>query len=844
MRQYARFKTQHPDCVLFFRMGDFYEMFYEDAVLAHGALGITLTQRTKGVPMAGVPYHAVESYLRRMIDAGYRVAVCDQIQDAAEARGVVDRAVTRVLTPGTLVDEALLDEGRTNRVAAIDLLGGEPAAAVMAVVELSTGTFELFDLPATRVVDEVVRIGPSELLYAEPADGNVPPLIEQIRNTLACSLTARPPWSFRHAEGRACLQEHFGVATLGGFGISDDDPALSAGGAVLRYLRETQAPNDDTRRRRLDHLRPPRRQAMDRFVTLDATTLYNLEIERTMRTGAVAGSVLSIFGRCRTSMGKRQLREWLCFPLRDLEAIETRQRAVAAIIEDRRLADTLGAQVAAVQDVARIAGRVSMGRATPRDIVALGVSVARAPDIDGLLDGRPAFADAVQRLRVVAEPLATLAASIGRQCVEDPPSHLREGGLFRAGVDADLDEAMGLQRNAHEWLAEYQQRLVRETAINSLKVGYNKVFGYYIEITHAHTDKVPDAFSRKQTLKNAERYITPELKTYEDDVTTARARAIERERILFETLCGEVASESNGLAAYADVIAELDVLLCFAEVANRHGYCRPTLVPEPRLDIRQGRHPVLDESLGERFVPNDCLMGPHEHSGQLKQDAATLALITGPNMAGKSTYIRQVALITLLAHTGSFVPAESATVGLTDRIFTRVGAADELHAGRSTFMVEMTETANILHHATDRSVVILDEIGRGTSTLDGLSLAWAIAETLTARRCRTLFATHYHELTSLADEHDNICNLHVSVREWGDEIIFLYRILPGRTDRSYGLHVARLAGVPAATIERAAQLLETLAVHTGEAVQPTSRPQQMSLFTEYLEHPAVEEPGS
>ena len=835
MRQYARFKAQHPDCVLFFRMGDFYEMFYEDAVLAHRALGITLTQRTKGVPMAGVPYHSVEPYLRRMIDAGYRVAVCEQIQDASEARGVVDRAVTRVLTPGTLIDEALLDEGRTNRIVAIDLLTGDPPAAVLASVELSTGTFELVDLPAASVVDEVVRIGPSELLYAEPADGVVPPVIEQIRTVLGCSLTARPPWSFRQAEGRACLQEHFGVVTLGGFGIADDDPALSAGGAVLRYLRETQAPGDDAQQR-LGHLRPPRRQSMDRFVTLDATTLSNLEIERTIRTGAVDGSLLSIFGRCRTSMGKRQLREWLCFPLRHLEAIETRQRAVAAIIEDRSLADTLGTQVAAVQDVARIVGRVSMRRATPRDIVALGVSVARAPDIDGLLDGRPAFTDALRRLRAIIEPLAELGASIARQCVQDPPAHLREGGLFREGVDAELDEAMALQRNAHGWLAEYQQGLVSDTGINSLKVGYNKVFGYYIEVKHAHVAKVPDAFSRKQTLKNAERYITPELKKYEDDVTSAQSRAIERERFLFEALCGLVASESTALAAYADIVAELDVLLCFAEVARRHGYCRPTLVPEPRLDIRQGRHPVLDGSLAEQFVPNDCIMG-----SQGEDDAATLALITGPNMAGKSTYIRQVALITLLAHTGSFVPAESATIGLTDRIFTRVGAADELHAGRSTFMVEMTETANILHHATDRSVVILDEIGRGTSTLDGLALAWAITETLAARRCRTLFATHYHELTSLALEHDNIRNLHVSVREWGEQIIFLYRILPGRTNRSYGIHVARLAGVPAATVERASELLETLAVHTGESAPPASRPRQMSLFTEYLEHPAVEE---
>ncbi len=839
MRQYARFKQQHPDCVLFFRMGDFYEMFHDDAVLAHRALGITLTQRTKGVPMAGVPYHAVESYLRRMIDAGYRVAVCDQIQDAAEARGVVDRAVTRVLTPGTLVDEALLDEGRSNRVAAIDLIGGDPPAAVLGVIELSTGTFDLVDVPPDSVLDEVVRIGPTELLYAEGPDGDVPAAIESIRLALGCALTPRPPWTFRISEARECLQEHFGVTTLAGFGIADDDPAVVVAGGLVRYLRETQAPGEDARQR-LGHLRPPRRRSVDGFVTLDAATLHNLEIEKTIRSGSTAGSVLSIFGRCRTSMGKRCLREWLCFPLRDLAAIEARQAVVAVLVDDRALADDLGSRIAAVQDVARIVGRVSLGRATPRDVVALGASARQAPDLDDLIGGRPAFAPIRRRLESILEPLAALAASIGRQCVDEPPAHLREGGLFRDGVDAELDEALALQRDAHGWLAEYQKDLIDETGIKTLKVGYNKVFGYYIEISHAHADKAPPSFTRKQTLKNAERYITPELKIHEDRVTTARARAIERERALFESLCGAVAKHTTALAEYGDIVAELDVLLCFAEVARRRGYCRPTMVTEPCLDIRQGRHPVLDESLGERFVPNDCLLGV---VGDTKDGArATLALITGPNMAGKSTYIRQVALITLLAHTGRFVPAESATIGLTDRIFTRVGAADELHAGRSTFMVEMTETANILHHATDRSVVILDEIGRGTSTLDGLSLAWAIAEALATRGCRTLFATHYHELTSLAEDHDTIRNLHVSVREWGQQIIFLYRILPGRTDRSYGIHVAKIAGLPGATVDRAAELLETLSVHTQESVRHSrGEVRQMSLFTEYVQHPVVEQ---
>ncbi|MHC4768636.1 MAG: DNA mismatch repair protein MutS, partial [Planctomycetota bacterium] len=742
MRQYARFKAMYPECVLFFRMGDFYEMFHEDAVLAHKALGITLTQRTKGVPMAGVPYHAVEGYLRRMIDAGYRVAVCDQVQDPREATGVVERAVTRVLTPGTLVDEALLDEGRTNHVAAIELPGrGRPSAAALSVIELSTGSFWLLDVPVGRIADEVVRIGPAELLYPESGDGGVPPIIESIRAAAGCALTARPPWTFRLREAGEALREHFGVATLSGFGLDDDDPALGAAGAVLRYLQETQTPNDDGASSRLQHLRPPRRRADDASVTIDAATLHNLEIERTMRSGTTADSLLSIFGRCRTGMGKRQLRQWLCFPLRDLAAIRVRQRMVSELVDDSRLVESLAETVSAVQDVARIAGRVSMRRATPRDLVALGTSAGQLPAVADLLEDRPAFAEPRDRLTGLAGALGPLADTIATRCVDTPPAHLREGGLFRDGVDADLDAARTLQRDANGWLAAYQKQLTDETGINSLKVGYNKVFGYYIEITHAHVDKVPAAFTRKQTLKNAERYITPQLKTFEDKVTTAAAAAVEREKDLFEELCRTAAAEAPALSEYGDVVGDLDVLACFAQVARRGGYACPRMVDAPALDIRQGRHAVLDRTLGERFVPNDCRLGARldaedaDAAPEATGQDSTLVLITGPNMAGKSTYIRQVALIVLLAHAGSFVPAEAATIGLTDRIFTRIGASDELHAGRSTFMVEMTETANILHHATDRSLVILDEIGRGTSTLDGLSLAWAITEALADRGC-------------------------------------------------------------------------------------------------------------
>ncbi|MCA9286618.1 MAG: DNA mismatch repair protein MutS [Phycisphaerales bacterium] len=846
MRQYARFKKAHPDCVLFFRMGDFYEMFDEDAVTAHRALGITLTERTKGVPMAGVPYHAVEGYLRRMIEQGHRVAVCEQVEDASQAKGVVERAVTRVVTPGTLVDETLLDEGRANQIAAI-VLEGPPEAlgGGVALVELSTGAFTLHRIAAGTLLDELERLQPNELLYADDGHGP-PPALEAFQAAGTGALTPVPPWMFRPRDAVECLRAHFGVATLEGFGLSGDDALAVPAGALLLHLRQMQSADDDAAAR-LRHVRPPRVVADSAFLAIDATSLRSLEIERTMRSGGTDGSLLATLQRCRTPMGKRLVRQWLCFPLRDRSAIERRQRAVAALVDDAALLEMLQSRLAGVQDVARIAARVAMDRATPRDIVAMGRSVAEVGGLATLFDGRPAFEGTHRRLVALAETLAPLAAHIGRLCVDSPPPHLREGGLFRDGIDAELDEARGLQRDGGAWLTSYQQSLVERTGIPSLKVGYNRVFGYYIEVTNAHAAKVPADFVRRQTLRGAERYITADLKAYEDKAASAEARALQRERDLFAALCVETGAAGPAAAEFAELVAALDVLACFADTAVRNGYCRPEIVEEPTLDIAEGRHPVLDRTLGRSFVPNDCrLRSPARSEDDSAACAASLALITGPNMAGKSTFIRQVALVALLAHTGSFVPASRAVVGLADRIFTRIGASDELHAGQSTFMVEMTETANILHHATERSIVILDEIGRGTSTLDGLSLAWAVAETLAARRCRTLFATHYHELTGLAERLPEVANLHVAVREWGDEIVFLHRILPGRTDRSYGIHVARLAGMPAPTVARAEQLLATLEVQTEPARLPRpddqrgpSPGEQLGLFVEYLEHPVV-----
>lgn len=851
MRQFFGFKKQHPDCVLFFRMGDFYEMFYDDAILANKVLGVTLTQRTKGQPMAGVPYHAVEGYLRRMIQAGYRVAVCDQVEDAKEAKGLVKRDVTRLITPGTLTDEALLEEGKENPLACV--MFHDEDRVSLAWAELSTGSFAMANLKLQEAGDELARIAPRELLYVQTSDDLPPSRMKALGAALGCPIVARPAWQFRQREAVTTLHKQYQIASLAGFGLSDDEPALGAASGIIHYLLETQKTGPDGR---MAHLRAPHLFERTNHLVIDQTSLRSLEVERTLRTGQTDGSLLGVMTGCVTSMGKRLMRNWLCYPLCSRVAIEARQKSVAALVNDSRFLDELRTQLGNVQDVQRIAGRIAVGRALPRDLVALGISAAQSMALAHLLQGQTSMSGPAEAMAAVAGPLQELAAAITTACVDSPPNHMREGGLIRDGHDASLDEYRLLQRDSNAWLAQYQQTLIEETGITSLKVGYNKVFGFYIEISAAKSELAPDAWSRKQTLKNAERYITPQLKEYEGKVLSADARAVAREQALFEQLCKLTQQHLLRLNDFAQAVAELDVLACFARLAVRRRYVQPVMVDEPVLEITAGRHPVLDEMLGDQFVPNDANLtnaaGPSA-TGQ------SLGLITGPNMAGKSTYIRQAALITLLAHTGSFVPAQSATIGLCDRIFTRIGASDELHAGASTFMVEMTETANICHHATPHSLVILDEIGRGTSTLDGLSLAWAIAEHLALRQCRTFFATHYHELTALAESYPNVMNLNVTVREWNDQIVFLHRIVPGATDRSYGIHVAKIAGLPPAVVTRANELLGLLSVsHAGapgsvtpevDTDEPTTRKahsprkptSQMSLFTEYLEHPAMTE---
>lgn len=888
MQQYYRFKKRHPDCILLFRIGDFYEMFDDDAVTASKAIGLTLTQRTEGVPMAGLPFHQLESYLRKFISRGFRVAVCDQLIDSSQVKGVIPRGVTRVITPGTLVDESLLENDAVNRLCAINFTeSGDESGACLAVVEASTGSFTLLECSHATIVDELARRAVKEVLYADTANGKAPPRVKRILDSLGLAGTPRPAWQFRHEEARDCLRDHYKVATLAGFGMQDDDPTIAAAGAILKYLIETQAPANEAidslsasspspvPRATLAHLRPPSRDDNLRCCVIDAVSLRSLEIERTIRPAAPGGSagdgsLVGIFlntptgSVVRTPMGKRLLREWLCRPLCEEAAIEARLNIVSTFVEDQRLGREVGESLSHVQDIARIAGRLGLARASPRDLVGLAVSLRACERTSSLIANTPSLDVLRSTLETHARVLIPLTDAILTRCVDDPPAHLREGGLFRDGVDPSLDAARLMQRDAGSWLAEYQNRLISQHGLPGLKVGFNRVFGYYIELPAAQARNAPPELIRSQTLRNAERFTTTELRTFEGQVTTAEARAIEREKELFGDLCSQAAAIIPAISACSEAIAELDVLLGFAEKAIRRGWRRPRITHASTIRIDSGRHPVLDELLDGGFVPNDLLLGATAMSSTDTSSIAagpTLALITGPNMAGKSTFIRQTALIAILAHAGSFVPADHAEIGMIDRVFTRIGADDALHAGQSTFMVEMIETANILNHVTGKSLVVLDEIGRGTSTLDGLSLAWAIAEFLSGdeKRAgpRTLFATHYHELTSLEERSGGkVTNLHVAVREWppGDphaQIVFLHRILPGRTDKSYGVQVARLAGLPSHVVARARDVLASLSVSHSAGADASSMPRvghrsdaneggQMSLFTEYVNHPAVD----
>jgi DNA mismatch repair protein MutS len=829
MQQYQRLRASVPaDTLLLFRLGDFYELFFDDAKEASGLLNLALTHRNS-VPMCGMPYHAAQNYIAKLIQAGRRVAICDQTSEPQPGK-IVNREITQIITAGTVSELDLLKSNRPNYLGAVYFQDG---VFGFAYAELSTGEFRVTEAKdSSALLDDLARISPAEVLVSERQNAQ----FGEIEGALAYD-----DFAFLSDHARFTLCEHFRVKSLDGFGCSDMPAAIGAAGAIIHYLRQQL-------RRKVDHLASLRCDARDDYVLLDAATQVNLELVESR--GARNMSLLAALDRTVTPMGGRKLRTWILQPLRDLRELECRQQMIADLLHEPDVIAAVRHCLKSIRDLERAAGRLSQASGNARDLVALKTSLEQIPELkrslqmllDRLAFGTNQIAEEArpdslaQSLQNQLQEMPALAAKLTGALVPDPPMVLKEGGIFRDGFDPGLDELRQASRDGKKWIAELQEREIAESGIKSLKVRFNSVFGYFIEITKSNLANVPARYIRKQTTVGGERFITPELKEMESKILGADEKARHLEYQLFQTLREETLLELAPIQQTAASIGTLDVICALAETARLFGYCRPALNESLRLVIRDGRHPVLDQNLAEeKFVPNDT---------DLDGERMRLAIITGPNMAGKSTYIRQVALIVLLAQIGSFVPASSAEIGLVDRVFTRVGASDDLSRGQSTFMVEMNETANIVNNATDRSLVILDEIGRGTSTFDGLSIAWSVAEFLHDKiKARTLFATHYHELTKLAEERKGVANFNVAVREWNEQIIFLRKIIPGGADKSYGIHVARLAGVPKEILERAKDILSHLEKPNGavevqkpvkgrrrrKPVAPPEKP-QMDLF--------------
>src|SRR6266496_1244954 len=805
MQQYQRLrKSIPPDTLLLFRLGDFYEMFFDDAKEASALLNVALTKRN-GVPMCGVPYHAAQGYIRRLIKAGRRVAVCDQMSEPQRDRKIVDREVTQIISAGTVSELSWLDAKRANYLGAIYSDGD---AFGFAYADLSTGEFRLTQAQDRQSLhDEIARVSPAELLISSEQKAQT----GEIDHALEYD-----SYAFLPEQAIFTLCEHFKVKSLDGFGCAQMPAAVAAAGAIVHYLKHQL-------RRKIDHLTTLRCDAPADHVLLDSATQANLELVESR--GARDASLLSVLDRTITPMGARKLRAWILQPLRDLTELQRRQQMIGQLLQESDLLGSIRADLKSIRDIERAAGRLSQASGNARDLVALKSSLQQIPTLKrelGKLIDRLSFgtepADIshlshASHLRNAIREMPALAEKLANALLDDPPLALKEGGIFRDGHDANLDALRQASREGKNWISHLQEREIAATGIKSLKVRYNSVFGYFIEITKSNLANVPAHYTRKQTTVGGERFITPELKEMEAKVLGADDRAQNVEYQLFQKLRDETLREIEPIQQTADAIAVLDVLCALAETARLFRYCRPELNDSLRLVIKDGRHPVLDQSLvEEKFVPNDT---------ELDGENIRMAIVTGPNMAGKSTYIRQVALIVLMAQIGSFVPAESAEVGLVDRIFTRVGASDDLARGQSTFMVEMNETANIINNATERSLVILDEIGRGTSTFDGLSIAWSVAEFLHDKiKARTLFATHYHELTKLSEDRSGVCNFNVAVREWNDQIIFLRKIVPGGADKSYGIQVARLAGLPKEILDRAKDILSHLEKPNGTIASP------------------------
>jgi DNA mismatch repair protein MutS len=811
-RQYLEIKRQYPDAILFFRLGDFYETFDQDAEIAARELDIVLTSRNvaKGmrVPMAGIPYHAAENYLARLIERGYHVAICEQVGEQP-VKGLVPRKVTRVITPGTVVEPGLLPGEGNNYLAAVFALESRVG---IAYADITTGEFAVTELSGTEPLSEIR----AELVRLRPAEVIVPDNLE-IKDSWQGHLTTWPAWRFEPGRGREVLLRHFEIASLDGFGLRGRPAATGAAGAIVQYLGENQV----AALKLLNHLAT---YHLGDFMALDASTRRNLELTETIRGGTAKGSLLGVFDHTINPMGKRKLNQWVSKPSLDLELIQRRLDEVETFTTEGLARAEIREALKRLGDLERLTQRVVGGSAQPRDLAAMRDTLSRLP---ALRDHLPGEATSLEKIRQDLHPCDEEYNLLQAGLEDEPPATLAHAGVIRTGFSAELDGVVERSRHAREWIANLEGEERRRTGIKSLKVGYNKVFGYYLEITKSNVDLAPDNYIRKQTLVNAERYITPELKEYETLVLNAEERIREIEARLFRELCERVAGSAKRLLETSRALAELDAICALAEAAVVGGYTRPEVVTEDVLEIHQGRHPVVELSLaGERFVPNDTCF----------KEGERIQILTGPNMSGKSTFLRQVALIVLIAQMGSFVPAEYARIGLVDRIFTRIGAQDEIHAGQSTFMVEMVETANILHHATPRSLLVLDEIGRGTSTYDGVSIAWAVVEYIHNHpqlRAKTLFATHYHELTQLAELLPGVTNYNVAVSEADGKVVFLHKIVPGGADRSYGIHVAQLAGMPRPVVQRAGEILRKLEASSGKAVRIdplVSR--QLALFPE------------
>ena len=812
MQQYLRLKAEHPDILLFYRMGDFYELFYDDAKRASQLLEISLTKRGASagepIPMAGVPYHAVESYLAKLVQLGESVAICEQIGDPALSKGPVERKVVRIVTPGTISDEALLQERHDNLLAAI--VQG-PQGFGYATLDISSGRFRLSEpADAETMAAELQRTNPAELLY--PEDLQAMSLIEQRRG-----LRRRPLWEFEIDTARQQLNMQFGTRDLNGFGVEQAHQALRAAGCLLQYVKDTQ-------RTSLPHIRSLSMERQQDSIIMDAATRRNLEITQNL-AGGTENTLAAVLDRTVTPMGSRMLKRWLHMPLRDAQVINQRQDAIAEL---QPLSDTLQPVLRQVGDLERILARLALRTARPRDLARMRHAFQQLPELNALL--ADVESTALIRLRERMGEFTELRELLEAAIIEAPPVLIRDGGVIAPGYNAELDEWRALADGASDYLDRLEIREREKLGLDTLKVGFNAVHGYYIQVSRGQSDHVPIHYVRRQTLKNAERYIIPELKEYEDKVLTSKGKALALEKSLYESLFDQLLPHLEALQFSAAALAELDVLSNLAERAWTLNYCRPTLQEKPGIKITGGRHPVVEQVLKEPFIANPLSLSPQRR----------MLIITGPNMGGKSTYMRQAALIALMTWIGSFVPAEEAATGPLDRIFTRIGAADDLASGRSTFMVEMTETANILHNATEHSLVLMDEIGRGTSTYDGLSLAWACAESLANRiKAMTLFATHYFELTTLPEKMEGVFNVHLDAVEHGDTIAFMHSVQDGAASKSYGLAVAALAGVPKEVIKRARNKLKELETLSNNSAGSTIDGSQLPLLVEETS-PAVE----